>query len=128
MNFQIVRGLLSAVLVLGAVACSSKPPVLTINERQTLVLDASLLSAGITASKPDLTTRSEGGSAWAVLRNTSSQAVAVQYRFYWYDGKGLDVLPYDQVRSVLVHAQREVRISGAHEGQNVQQVRLHLFL
>ncbi|MGL9720181.1 YcfL family protein [Symbiopectobacterium sp.] len=128
MNFQIVRGLLSAVFVLGAVACSSTPPVLTINERQTLVLDASLLSAGITASKPDLTTRSEGGSACAVLRNTSSQAVAVQYRFYWYDGKGLDVLPYDEVRSVLVQAQSEVRIAGAHEGQNVQQVRLHLFL
>ncbi|WP_291972375.1 DUF1425 domain-containing protein [Candidatus Symbiopectobacterium sp.] len=90
------------------------PPVLTINERQTLVLGASLLSAGITASKPDLTTRSEGGSACAVLRNTSSQAVTVQYRFYWYDGKGLDVLPYDDVRSVLVQAQSEVRISGAH--------------
>lgn len=63
-----------------------------------------------------------------MLRNTSSQAVAVQYRFYWYDAKGLDVLPYDEVRSVLVQAQGEVRISGAHEGQNVQQVRLHLFL
>lgn len=128
MNLQIVRGLFSALLVLGVVACSSKPPVLTINERQTLVLDASLLSAGITASKPDLTTRSEGGSAWAVLRNTASQTVAVQYRFYWYDAKGLDVLPYDEVRSVLVPAQSEVRISGTHEGQNVQQVRLHLFL
>ncbi|MCW2474285.1 MULTISPECIES: YcfL family protein [unclassified Symbiopectobacterium] len=128
MNFQIVRGLLSALLVLGAVACSSKPPVLTINERQTLVLDASLLSAGITASKPDLTTRSEGGRASAVLRNTASQSVMVQYRFYWYDAKGLDVLPYDEVRSVLVPAQSEARISGAHEGQNVQQVRLHLFL
>ncbi|MBT9429836.1 MULTISPECIES: hypothetical protein [Symbiopectobacterium] len=42
--------------------------------------------------------------------------------------RGLDVLPYDDVRSVLVQAQSEVRISGAHEGQNVQQVRLHLFL
>lgn len=61
-----------------------------------------------------------------MLRNTSS--VAVHYRFYWYDGKGLDVLSYDEVRSVLVQAQSEVHISGAHEGQNVQQVRLHLFL
>ncbi|MGL9735768.1 MAG: hypothetical protein ACR5LF_09375 [Symbiopectobacterium sp.] len=44
----------------------------------------------MTASKPDLTTCSEGGSACAVLRNTSSQAVAVQYRFYWYYGKWLE--------------------------------------
>ncbi|MGG2141046.1 DUF1425 domain-containing protein [Symbiopectobacterium sp. RP] len=63
-----------------------------------------------------------------MLRNTSSQAVTVQYRFYWYEGKGLDVLPYDDVHSVLIQAQSEVRISGTHEGQNVQQVRPHLFL
>lgn len=128
MNLQIARGLLSALVVLGAVACSSKPPVLTINARQALVLDASLLSAGITASKPLLTVRSEGGKASALLRNTSSQTVTIQYRFYWYDENGLDVLPYDEVRNVLVPPQSEVRISGVHVGQDVQQVRLHLFL
>ncbi|MFT8211305.1 MAG: DUF1425 domain-containing protein [Symbiopectobacterium sp.] len=134
MNVQIARTLLSAVMVWGVVACSSPPPVLTINERQALVLDASPLSAGITASKPDLITRSEGGRASALPRNTSSQTqtqtqtVTVQYRFYWYDEKGLDVLPYDEVRSVLVLPQSAVRISGAHAGQDVQQVRLHLFL
>ncbi len=129
MNVQIARGLLAALVVWGGVACSSKPPVLTINERQALVLDASLLSAGVTASKPLLTTRGEGGGrASASLRNTSSQTVTVQYRFYWYDEKGLDVLPYDEVRRVLVPAQSEVRISGSHAGQDVQQVRLHLFL
>ncbi|MGK2889156.1 MAG: DUF1425 domain-containing protein [Candidatus Malihini olakiniferum] len=39
-----------------------------------------------------------------MLRNTSLQTIAVQYRFYWYDEKGLDVLPYDEARSVLVPA------------------------
>lgn len=128
MNLHIARGLLFALVGLGAVACSGKPPVLTINERQALVLDASLLSVGITASKPILTTGSEGGKASALLRNTSSQTVTVQYRFYWYDENGLDVLPYDEVRNVLVPPQSEVRIRGVHVGQDVQQVRLHLFL
>lgn len=125
---RVVCGALSVLMALSVLACSSKPPVLTINERQTLVLDASLLAAGITASKPDLTQSSSGTQATAQLSNATAQPVTVNYRFYWYDASGLDVLPYEEVRRVVVPPQAMIRIAAAHPGQDIRQVRLYLFL
>lgn len=128
MTKRIVHGVLLVLVALSVVACSSKPPVLTINERQTLVLDASLLAAGITASKPVLTTSSSGTQAVAQLSNATAHAVTVNYRVYWYDASGLDVLPYAGVERVVVPPHAEVRIAASHPEQEIHQVRLHLFL
>ncbi|MBJ7221110.1 MULTISPECIES: YcfL family protein [unclassified Brenneria] len=115
---------LMALLLAG---CSA-PKVLTINERQTLIMDAPLLTAGITAGKPVLDTVNDAKRASAVVGNETGQPVAVHYRFYWYDGSGLDVLPYEEVQTIVIPPQAEVRVFSLRSSPDVRQVRLHLFL
>ncbi|MBN3217783.1 YcfL family protein [Pectobacterium polaris] len=115
---------LMAVLFVG---CSA-PKVLTINERQTLVLDAPVLSAGITAGNPSLDSENGRLRASSVVSNDASQAVTVHYRFYWYDENGLDVLPFEEVQSIEIPPQTEMTVFSTRSSPNARQVRLHLFL
>lgn len=117
------------VLVIASVlAACSTPKVLTINERQTLVLDAPLLSAGVTAGNPSLDADNGKRRASSIVSNNSNHSVTVQYRFYWYDDNGLDILPYDDVQVLELQPQTEMRIFSTRSNPDVRQVRLHLFL
>ncbi|KHN50635.1 YcfL family protein [Pectobacterium fontis] len=119
---------LSAGLMVGLLAGCSAPQVLTINERQTLVLDAPVLSAGITAGKPSLDSEDGTLRASSVVSNDALQAVTVHYRFYWYDENGLDILPFEEVQSLAIPPQTEMTVYSTRSSPNARQVRLHLFL
>ncbi|MCV9877708.1 YcfL family protein [Brenneria izbisi] len=119
---------LSLLLMAGLLAACSTPKVLTINERQTLVMDAPLLSAGVIADAPSLGLENGKRRASSVLSNDAQQPVTVHYRFYWYDGNGLDILPYDDVQTLVLPPQTEITISSARSNPDVRQIRLHLFL
>ncbi|EHD21046.1 MULTISPECIES: YcfL family protein [Brenneria] len=119
---------LSLLLMLGVLAGCGAPRVLTINERQTLVLDAPLLSAGITAGNPSLATVNGEKRASSVVSNSTRRPVTVHYRFYWYDDKGLDVLPYEAARTLVIPPEAEISVVSTRGNPDVRQVRLHLFL
>nr|WP_113868083.1 DUF1425 domain-containing protein [Brenneria salicis]NMN91252.1 uncharacterized protein YcfL [Brenneria salicis ATCC 15712 = DSM 30166]RBP60417.1 uncharacterized protein YcfL [Brenneria salicis ATCC 15712 = DSM 30166]RLM30088.1 hypothetical protein BHG07_12645 [Brenneria salicis ATCC 15712 = DSM 30166] len=119
---------LSLLLMAGVLLACSTPKVLTINERQTLVMDAPLLSAGVTADAPSLGLENGKRRTSSVVSNDAQQPVTVHYRFYWYDDNGLDILPYDDVQTLVLPPQTEITISSTRSNPDVRQIRLHLFL
>ncbi|MFC3395284.1 YcfL family protein [Brenneria rubrifaciens] len=119
---------LSFLLMACVLAACSPPTALTINERQTLILDAPLLSAGITAGNPSLDSENGKRRASSVVSNHTEQAVTVHYRFYWYDDNGLEILPYDDAQTVVVPRGAEINIFSTRSNPDVRQIRLHLFL
>lgn len=79
-------GLVSLALLL-LVGCRSHPEI-PVNDEQSLVMESSLLAAGIGAEKPVLSTSDIQPSASSTLYNERQEPVTVHYRFYWYDARG----------------------------------------
>lgn len=95
-------GLVSLVLLL-LVGCRSHPEI-PVNDEQSLVMESSLLAAGISAEKPFLSTSDIQPSASSTLYNERQEPVTVHYRFYWYDARGLEMHPLERPRSVTIPA------------------------
>lgn len=122
-----LRMLLSVSAVLVLTACSSKP-VIPVNDQQTLVMEATVLAAGITADEPEFSSRDIQPVATSRLYNESSSAVKIHYRFYWYDNKGLEMHPLEHTRDIVVPPRSGVTIASSGNFMGAQQVRLSIWL
>jgi len=100
----------------------------TINTSQSLVMESSVLSAGITTDEPVISEHNGQQRASAALFNQQGTAVTVHYRFYWYDDKGLEILPFESPRWVSVPANGKVEISSQTGNLTASKVRLYLYL
>lgn len=114
-----------AVLLL--VGCRSHPEI-PVSDEQTLVLESTLLAAGITAEAPALTTSDIQTSASSRLYNERQEPVTVHYRFYWYDARGLEMHPLEKPRSVTIPAHSSVTLYGSANYLGAHKVRLYLYL
>lgn len=111
-----------------ALAGCSKQPSIPVNDDQTLVMESSVLAAGITADKPSLTVSEIQPSASSVLFNERAQPVTVHYRFFWYDARGLEMHPLEEPRSVTIPARSSVKLYGSANYLGAHKVRLYLYL
>lgn len=100
----------------------------TINTSQSLVMESSVLSAGITTDEPVMSEHDGQQRASSVLFNQQEKAVTVHYRFYWYDDKGLEILPFERPRTVSVPPHGKVEISSQTGNLTASKVRLYLYL
>lgn len=100
----------------------------TINTSQSLVMESSVLSAGITTDEPVMSEHDGQQRASSVLFNQQERAVTVHYRFYWYDDKGLEILPFERPRMVSVPPHGKVEISSQTGNLTASKVRLYLYL
>jgi uncharacterized protein YcfL len=116
--------LLAVVLMAG---CGSRPAI-PVSDRQTLVMEASVLASGISAEKPDISSREGATVSQSTLYNERSVPVTVNYRFYWYDVKGLEIHPLEKPRSVTIPAQTSVTVSSTASYPDARKVRLYLSL
>ncbi len=118
-----------AALILATVlaGCSSQPSI-PVNDDQTLVMESSVLAAGITADQPSLTTSEIQPSASSVLFNERDEPVTVHYRFFWYDNRGLEMHPLEAPRSVIIPAKSSVKLYGSANYLGAHKVRLYLYL
>lgn len=107
-------------------ACSNDRTTISIS--QSLVMAAPVLSAGITTDQPVISEHNGQQRASTLLANQQEQAVNVHYRFYWYDDKGLEILPFEQPRVVNVPPHGKVEISSQTGNLTASKVRLHLYL
>nr|WP_211320547.1 DUF1425 domain-containing protein [Mangrovibacter plantisponsor] len=121
------RTLCLACLVTVLGACSSGP-VIPVNSSQTLVIESSLLVAGVTAERPEISHAGVNTLAVSSLYNESHQPVTVHYRVYWYDKKGLEIHPLDEPRSVVVPPATSVDIHAITQVPGADQVRVYLYL
>ncbi|WP_029696414.1 YcfL family protein [Siccibacter turicensis] len=114
-------------LAFALVGCGSSPQI-PVNDDQTLVMESSVLAAGITAQKPEYSIENITPSASSTLYNERDKPVTVNYRFYWYDAKGLEMHPLEAPRSVTVPAHSSVAIFASSHYLGARKVRLYLYL
>ncbi|WP_275554837.1 DUF1425 domain-containing protein [Mixta sp. Marseille-Q2659] len=122
-----MRALLASLpLVLLLTACSSDKTM--INTSQSLIMESSVLSAGILTSKPTISEQAGQQRALSTLENQQSRPVTVHYRFYWYDDKGLEIQPLEPPRTVVVPANQRIEINSQIGNLMASKVRLYLYL
>lgn len=107
--------------------CSSRPAI-PVSDEQTLVMESSVLAAGITAETPSLTISDIQPSASSRLYNERNEPITVHYRFYWYDVRGLEMHPLEAPRNVTVPTNSSVTLYGSANYLGAHKVRLYLYL
>ncbi|BBS36762.1 YcfL family protein [Enterobacter cloacae complex sp. 2024EL-00215] len=123
-----LRGrIVALVMTMVMVGCSARPAI-PVSDEQTLVMESSVLAAGITAEQPALTISEIQSSASSTLFNERHEPVTVHYRFYWYDVRGLEMHPLEATRSVTIPARSSVTLYGSANSLGAHKVRLYLYL
>lgn len=113
-------------ILLCLTACSSEKPM--INTSQSLVMESSVLSAGIITDEPTLDENDGLKRATSVLYNQRETPVVVHYRYYWYDDKGLEITPQEPAQTVTVPAQGSIVATSQLGNLTASKVRLYLYL
>ncbi|WP_213135381.1 YcfL family protein [Citrobacter sp. FP75] len=122
------RGCIALTLGLLLLAGCRSHPEIPVSDEQSLVMESTILAAGITAEQPALTTSDIQPSASSRLYNERQEPVTVHYRFYWYDARGLEMHPLEAPRSITIPARSSVTLYGSANFLGAHKVRLYLYL
>ncbi|TBW45667.1 YcfL family protein [Citrobacter freundii] len=123
-----IRGCIVLSLGLLLLAGCRTHPEIPVSDEQSLVMESTILAAGITAEQPTLTTSDIQASASSRLYNERQEPVTVHSRFYWYDARGLEMHPLEAPRSVTIPAHSSVTLYGSANFLGAHKVRLYLYL
>ncbi|ELR4457293.1 YcfL family protein [Salmonella enterica] len=107
--------------------CRSHPEI-PVSDAQSLVMESTVLAAGVTAGPPELTASDIQPSASSRVYNERQEPITVHYRFYWYDARGLEMHPLEAPRSVTIPARSSVTLFGSANYLGAHKVRLYLYL
>ncbi|EAA3085296.1 DUF1425 domain-containing protein [Salmonella enterica] len=107
--------------------CRSHPEI-PVSDAQSLVMESTVLAAGVTAEPPELTASDIQPSASSRVYNERQEPITVHYRFYWYDARGLEMHPLEASRSVTIPARSSVTLFGSANYLGAHKVRLYLYL
>ncbi|AZI91016.1 DUF1425 domain-containing protein [Salmonella enterica] len=107
--------------------CRSHPEI-PVSDAQSLVMESTVLAAGVTAEPPELTASDIQPSASSRVYNERQEPITVHYRFYWYDARGLEMHPLEAPRSVTIPARSSVTLFGSANYLGAHRVRLYLYL
>ncbi|EBG4357019.1 DUF1425 domain-containing protein [Salmonella enterica subsp. enterica] len=107
--------------------CRSHPEI-PVSDAQSLVMESTVLAAGVTAEQPELTASDIQPSASSRVYNERQEPITVHYRFYWYDARGLEMHPLEAPRSVTIPARSSVTLFGNANYLGAHKVRLYLYL
>lgn len=122
------RGCIALTLGLLLLAGCRSHPEIPVSDEQSLVMESTILAAGISAEQPALTTSDIQASASSRLYNEREEPVTVHYRFYWYDARGLEMHPLEAPRSITIPARSSVTLYGSANYLGAHKVRLYLYL
>ncbi|EBP0984171.1 DUF1425 domain-containing protein [Salmonella enterica subsp. enterica] len=107
--------------------CRSHPEI-PVSDAQSLVMESTVLAAGVTAEPPELTASDIQPSASSRVYNERQEPITVHYRFYWYDARGLEMHPLEAPRSVTIPARSSATLFGSANYLGAHKVRLYLYL
>ncbi|ECN0605303.1 DUF1425 domain-containing protein [Salmonella enterica subsp. enterica serovar Infantis] len=107
--------------------CRSHPEI-PVSDAQSLVMESTVLAAGVTAEPPELTASDIQPSASSRVYNERQEPITVHYRFYWYDARGLEMHRLEAPRSVTIPARSSVTLFGSANYLGAHKVRLYLYL
>ncbi|EAA2752259.1 DUF1425 domain-containing protein [Salmonella enterica subsp. enterica serovar Eastbourne] len=123
-----IKGCLAVSLgLLLLTGCRSHPEI-PVSDAQSLVMESTVLAAGVTAEPPELTASDIQPSASSRVYNERQEPITVHYRFYWYDARGLEMHPLEAPRSVTIPARSSVTLFGSANYLGAHKVRLYLYL
>ncbi|ASG87987.1 DUF1425 domain-containing protein [Salmonella enterica subsp. salamae] len=123
-----IRGCIAVSLgLLLLTGCRSHPEI-PVSDAQSLVMESTVLAAGVTAEPPELTASDIQPSASSRVYNERQEPITVHYRFYWYDARGLEMHPLEAPRSVTIPARSSVTLFGSANYLGAHKVRLYLYL
>ncbi|EAA7245050.1 DUF1425 domain-containing protein [Salmonella enterica] len=123
-----IRGCIAISLgLLLLTGCRSHPEI-PVSDAQSLVMESTVLAAGVTAEQPELTASDIQPSASSRVYNERQEPITVHYRFYWYDARGLEMHPLEAPRSVTIPARSSVTLFGSANYLGAHKVRLYLYL
>ncbi|EKN5315567.1 YcfL family protein [Salmonella enterica] len=123
-----IKGCISVSLgLLLLTGCRSHPEI-PVSDAQSLVMESTVLAAGVTAEQPELTASDIQPSASSRVYNERQEPITVHYRFYWYDARGLEMHPLEAPRSVTIPARSSVTLFGSANYLGAHKVRLYLYL
>jgi len=122
------RGRIAVLLLAMVMAGCSSRPAIPVSDEQTLVMESSVLAAGITAESPSLTLSEIQPSASSTLYNERREPVTIHYRFFWYDVRGLEMHPLEAPRTAVIPANSSVTLYGSANYLGAHKVRLYLYL
>ncbi|EEH0385226.1 YcfL family protein [Salmonella enterica] len=123
-----IKGCIAASLgLLLLTGCRSHPEI-PVSDAQSLVMESTVLAAGVTAEPPELTASDIQPSASSRVYNERQEPITVHYRFYWYDARGLEMHPLEAPRSVTIPARSSVTLFGSANYLGAHKVRLYLYL
>lgn len=120
-------GIFALLSIMVLAGCSSRPEI-PVNDRQTLVMEASVTGAGISAENPDLSSQYGKLVATSTIYNEKNVPVTLNYQFYWYEESGLELHPLDKSATVIIPAQGRIELTAASPFLSASQVRLYLWL
>lgn len=124
MKSAVVFAAAAALLLAG---CRSHPEI-PVGDSQSLVMEANVLAAGITAENPAIQSSEIQATASSRLYNERSAPVTMHYRFYWYDSRGLEMHPLEKTRTLTIPGHSAVTLYGSASSLGAQKVRLYLYL
>ncbi len=123
-----IKGCIAVSLgLLPLTGCRSHPEI-PVSDAQSLVMESTVLAAGVTAEPPELTASDIQPSASSRVYNERQEPITVHYRFYWYDARGLEMHPLEAPRSVTIPARSSVTLFGSANYLGAHKVRLYLYL
>lgn len=123
-----IRGCIAVSLVLLLLTGCRSHPEIPVSDEQSLVMESTVLAAGITAEQPELAASDIQPSASSRVYNERQEPITVHYRFYWYDARGLEMHPLEAPRSVTIPARSSVTLFGSANYLGAHKVRLYLYL
>ncbi|WP_029685975.1 YcfL family protein [Tatumella saanichensis] len=107
-------------------ACSSHRPEITIS--QPLVMEADVLSAGITADGPSVSSDGMNKKASVILYNDRDVPLTLHYRYFWYNRQGLEIYPEQPAQTLVVPAHQNRQADSWSGDLSASQVRVSLYL
>ncbi|EAW9871874.1 DUF1425 domain-containing protein [Salmonella enterica subsp. enterica serovar Typhimurium] len=123
-----IKGCIAVSLGLLLLTGCRSPPEIPVSDAQSLVMESTVLAAGVTAEPPELTASDIQPSASSRVYNERQEPITVHYRFYWYDARGLEMHPLEAPRSVTIPARSSVTLFGSANYLGAHKVRLYLYL
>lgn len=100
---------------------------LVFNERQSVIMESSILAHGVIVEQPVISVENYATVAKITMSNSQLEPVSVMYRLYWYDDKGLKIATTHDLQQ-LIPANSMVTVTAQSTSSFARNVRIYVFL
>lgn len=119
--------MLSSIAFVLAGCSMGKRDGLVFNERQSVIMESSILAHGVIVEQPVVSVENYTTVAKITMSNSQSEPVTVMYRLYWYDDKGLKIATTHDLQQ-SIPANSMITVDAQSTSSFARNVRIYVFL